>query len=91
MKYLNKFYQYNESKLDINWSEVEEKWDNWIESCNNEQDYEDEFKKLKLLLGDLDLDFKKLKSDYYDYIEQTNNEDDPDVKFRKFKKMVTKK
>lgn len=92
LKRYNDFVLILESEInsDIDWNELEDQWSSYIEQTNNEQDYEDEFKKLKSFFNGQDINWKEVRNDYYDYIEQTNNEDDYDVKFRKFKKMILK-
>lgn len=80
----------NELNQEINWSEIESKWDDYIEETNNETDYDDQFDELKSFLSGKDIPWKEVKKDYFSYIEKTNNEDDYDVKFRNFKKIVNK-
>lgn len=85
-----KFEKFNESESnDIDWNDVESKWDLWYEESNGEADYDDEYGAMKSFVKG-DVDWKSVKSEYFDYIEETNNEDDYDSKFRKFKSFVKK-
>jgi hypothetical protein len=89
MKILN-FVKFNESESnDIDWNDIESKWDSWYEKSNGEADYDDEYDAMKSFVK-ADVDWKSVKSEYFDYIEKTNNEDDYDRKFRKFKSFVKK-
>jgi hypothetical protein len=79
---------FNEMNQDIDWNEVEEKWNSYIEQTFGESDYDDEFYELKSFLPNLETDWAKVKKDYFGYIERTNNEGDYDKQFEKFKKFV---
>lgn len=88
---IQNFKKFNES-LDIDWKDVESKWDSWYEKSNGESDYDDEYNAMKSFVmdKDLDIDWKSVKSEYFDYTEKTNNEDDYEDKFKKFKSIVKK-
>lgn len=83
------YWKFNESKNSINWGELSDKWDDFVEMNNNEFDYDDGFSFMKsLVVGDFD--WSTIRSEYYDYIEMTNDEDDHDRKFYKFMNIVKK-
>lgn len=87
---MKNFKQFNESKSEeINWRDVESKWDKWYERSFGEADYDDEYNALKSFVT-AEVDWSKVRKEYFSYIEETNNEDDYDQKFKKFKKIVIK-
>lgn len=86
-KHLKKF---NEMNVEIDWKEVQNKWEDYYEGTFGEADYDDEFYKLKSFIPKLEINWKSVQNEYFDYIEQTNNESDSDEKFSIFKKIVSK-
>lgn len=83
------FGKFNESNQ-INWTNIESKWNDWYEESNGESDYDDEYDAMKSFVKNVEVDWKKVKREYFNYIEETNNEDDYDDKFEKFKSIVNK-